>query len=179
VDPTGATLTVTVAGEDPAMAYDWTRFRRVVYVAVPIDTAWLLWATSVGLREWWLAEAVFTRADGLARREDDPAATGDTCAWAWFERTAVTGTVVEAIPAKSFAFSFGGGVTVTVRFDEVLGRTRVDLQQTGMPDDEDGRLVHLDTRAAWTFFLANFKAVAEGGPDLRERDPRERDLVNV
>ena len=161
------------------MAYDWTRFRRVVYVAIPIDTAWLLWTTSVGLRAWWLAEAVYTRADGLARPEADPAATGDTWAWAWFERTSVTGSVIEATPAKSFAFSFGAGVSVTVRLDEVLGRTRVDLQQSGMPDDDEGRLVHLDTRAAWTFFLANYKSVSEGGADLRERDPRERDLVNV
>ena len=160
-------------------AYDWTRLVNRVFVKADRQRIYDCWATEAGLTQWFLASAGLRFADGQPRGADQPAIVGDQFTWRWHGVDYVMeGGVLEAVATERFAFTFGeeGNVTVTLtdQDDSVL----VEVTHADIPDTAEGRETHVECGGGWTFYLANLKAVLEGGIDLREKDPGRQHVVN-
>lgn len=61
------------------------------------------------------------------------------------------------------------------------GRVTVELQQQ-MNATSDWALLenaYIGCKEGWAFFLTNLKCMCEGGPDLREKSPDRKHLINL
>ena len=55
----------------------------------------------------------------------------------------------------------------------------VNLTQKNIPTDDFSKInIRLGCDSGWSFFLVNLKSVYEGGLDLREKNERQKGMVN-
>lgn len=159
------------------MSYDWTRFKRQVFIDSDPKTVFNAWAVPNELIRWFIARAEVTSVDGRRRDGRDPVAVGDRYHWRWHQDLEAQGTVHEVDPGRKLTFSFG---RVEGAADDVLvsievsphddGRTVLTLTQEQMPPTPAGHRYHLSCNLGWSFFMTNLKGLLEHGIDLRETD---------
>lgn len=154
--------------------YDWSRFDVYFYIQKPPDDIFKRWATSGGLESFFIRSARFRTSEGRIRDANELAQPGDHYQWEWwhpFESSGVVKTLDRQ--ARKLSFTFGTTCLVEVAISPSEGSTLIHLVQSGIPDDEDGRLnLHLDCRGGWIYFLTNLKAILEHGTDVRQKDPK-------
>ena len=160
---------------------DWLGFTQAIHVEASPERIFALLATCTGLERWFIA-----RADaGCEPSRFVP--VGGRVALTWrglggTEMTEVNG-VLACEPAQRVRFGWyedKGWVEFRVTARDGGGST-VELEQRMQPS-ADRSLVeqaYVGCREGWAFYLANLKSVAEGGLDLRERQPDRPGLVNV
>ena len=159
--------------------YDWTRFRRQVFIAAPAETVFHAWLTADQITRWFIAAATYTAPNGTVRQPDEPVQAGDHYHWRWHQDYEETGRILQVGPGLMLQFTFGATydasdspIVVTVRCHEEDGLTRLELAQANMADRPDVHYGwHMGCNLGWSFFLTNLKALLEHGVDLRETDP--------
>jgi len=165
--------------ETKSKDYDWTRFDVCFYYDVPRETVFRAWVTSRGLESFFLETAEHRAGDGAARGPDEAARAGDTYRWMWRHGHGIEGRFLEVESPTRISFTFGG-MRVDIRLVEVAGGCRLDLEQTEIPDTDDGRVRgHLNCRSCWIFFLTNLKSRLAGGTDLRDELPERASSMEV
>ena len=161
------------------MTYDWTRFDIHFYFDVRRERLFRAWATSRGLESFFLETAVHRGRYGETRSPDEPAQPGDSYRWTWRHGYSLEGRFLEVDGPSRLAFTFGS-MRVDIRLVEVAGGARLDLEQTDIPDTEEGRVSgHLNCRSCWIFFLTNLTSRLRGGADLRDSSPRRASSMEV
>ena len=159
--------------------YDWTRFRRKVFINAPAEEVFQVWLTANGITRFFIAAATYTTPEGRVRQPDEQIQAGDQYHWRWHQDYEETGRILQVGPGLSLQFTFGAAydagdnpIVVTVRCHEEDGQTRLELEQANMADlpaVHSGW--HMGCNLGWSFFLTNLKALLEHGIDLRETDP--------
>jgi hypothetical protein len=163
-----------------ADGYDWSLFSTTFFYPIDIRTAYQTWATPAGLQSFFIETAAVRSWTGEPRRPDESIATGDHYRWIWRHGLTLEGTVLEATPDRSLAFTFGS-MRCNVAFSSVEPETtRVDLLQTDIPDTPEGRVMgHLNCRSCWIFFMTNLSSIFVTGVDLRDADPSRVSSMEV
>lgn len=159
------------------MNYDWTMFKKQVFINADAAKVFDAWAIPQALETWFIASASYTH-NGQRRAQDDRVEAGDAYHWRWHQNLETSGTIKNVIPNEQIVFTFGNLaphhddilVTVSVESEED-GCTRLTLVQENMPDKPEGQHYHLSCNLGWSFFMTNLKGVLEHGVDLRETDP--------
>jgi uncharacterized protein YndB with AHSA1/START domain len=160
---------------------DWSTFNRRITVDAPGQTIYDAWAVPAQIEGWFLRTAEYVGFDGKPKDRDTAVTEGDVYLWRWhgyLDDVHETGNIVEANGDDRFAFTFTKGCLVTVTIGVEHGETVVELVQSSIPDDPDHG-IYVDCSYGWAFFLANLKAVLEGGIDLRNRNVDIQHVVNA
>ena len=159
--------------------YDWTSFRRQVFIAAPCQTVFRAWTSADQITRWFIAAATYAAADGQIRQADEQIQAGDSYHWRWHQDYVETGRILRVDPDLTLQFTFGatydagaGPIVVTVHCHDEGGQTRLELEQANMADLPAVHYGwHMGCNLGWSFFLTNLKALLEHGIDLRETDP--------
>lgn len=178
-------------------ARDWTGFTQAVHIRAERTALWRLLTTCQGLEAWFLARATARTADGRDWPRDrtlEPGlsltltwgVTGDSAANGSVPSTEVSETdsvlAVEAPQRMRIGwYEDKGWVDFRLLEHPSDGRITVELEQrlTRSGDHAFLENAYIGCREGWAFFLTNLKCIAEGGPDLRERVPDRKGLVNL
>jgi len=162
--------------------FNWSEFTVRIPVAASVQTLYEAWATRRGIESWFLRTAEYRRPDGARRLADQKVKEGDLYTWRWHgwpDEVAELGRILDCNGTDYFRFSFGDAGICAVTIKEASGAAIVELVQSDIPTDEEGKHHwHLGCKTGWTFYLANLKSVIEGGIDLRNKDVALKDVVN-
>jgi uncharacterized protein YndB with AHSA1/START domain len=162
------------------MKNKWSEFKLRVNINAPVSEAYKAWTTADGLMGWFLRKAIFTDANGSARKNNEPIAQGDSYEWYWhgYPDTVVEkGKILETNGTDNFSFTFSLGCPVTINIYPQHGETIVELVESDLPTDDETMLKHyVGDSKGWIFYLTNLKSVLEGGLDLRNK---KTELTNV
>ena len=149
---------------------DWTVFKRKIYINAPISDVYKAWATSEGLKDWFLEDAAYLD-NGTEIDSIQLAKVGHEYRFDWYHWESIgKGEVLEANDQDHFAFSFED-VRVDIELKEEKGMTLCTLTQTGIPTDEESKFFKFHgCSTGWTFFMANLKAMLEHGVNLIDKE---------
>lgn len=165
-----------------ANIYDWTRFKKKIYIDASVEQVYQAWVQPGKIVQWFIAEAEYRSPDGAICRDHDSVQVGDQYFWRWHQDLSAEGEIVSVHENQSLAFTFGENVKgsgemilVTVTFSQAEdGRTVLELVQDNMADTvESYSAWHLGCNLGWSFFMTNLKAYLEHGIDLRESGPEQ------
>ncbi|MBK6365236.1 MAG: SRPBCC domain-containing protein [Saprospiraceae bacterium] len=159
---------------------DWTSFTRVIAVKGSLTDIYNAWSKSSEMERWFLSKADFY--DEAQNRLDQNVSASSGCSYAWqwylYDETE-KGKVLEANGRDFFSFTFAGDCIVDVKLTELGKRVVVELTQKNIPSDDFSKInIRLGCDSGWSFFLVNLKSVYEGGLDLREKNERQKGMVN-
>lgn len=152
--------------------FDWSRFRSEIFIGRPPSIVFRAWTLPSEIEKWFIEECQVTTRDGKARGNNEFIQSGDQFRWAFGEKEAESGLILEISQDSRLCFTISGSsrlsVKVNIQFKSVEGGTQIELLQENMPLAEEDRVSwYLDSKVAWTFFLANLKAYLEHNVDLR------------
>jgi len=161
----------------------WNSFEVKIPVRTDVKTLYECWTTQSGIESWFLRSAIFTSAQGVTRKKDEPIQKGDGYTWHWhgYNDDAVEKRVITEANGKDFLqFEFSGNCLVTVRLQPAKDHTMVLLTQERIPEDNNPKTnLFVGCQLGWSFYLANLKSIVEGGIDLRNRDTTLTHVVNA
>ncbi len=164
-------------------SFDWSKFTLRVPVKADAQKIYEAWATSAGLKSWFLSSCYFTAPQGILRNKNEFAQEGDHYKWFWFgydDTVFEQRTVLEANGKDLFKFRFTDNNIVTVRITEQNGETLVVLEQENIAWDENpGSNLRVQCATGWTFYLTNLKSILEGGHDLRNKNAGLPNVINA
>ncbi|MET3980581.1 uncharacterized protein YndB with AHSA1/START domain [Mucilaginibacter sp. UYP25] len=151
----------------------WTKFKLCGDFNVDLRSLYLAWSTPAGLEKWFLRKADFFTVPQRLRGNDEQILKEDTYIWYWHgygNDVMQQGSILEANGQDEIKFTFTGDSVVAVNFSTRNGLTIIELEQTGIPQENDPeKNLLVQCQVAWTFYLANLKSVMEGGKDLRNK----------
>ncbi len=128
--------------------YDWTRFEIVQYYNASPGDLFRAWATGAGLESFFIESVIFRTKEGELRKSDQTVAAGDQYEWKWRHDAGLSGEILRVEPDHEVAISFGG-MEVSVSLTACQEQTELHLVQTGIPDNESGRVLgHLNCRSS-------------------------------
>ena len=152
--------------------YDWSRFRRSIFINASPEKVFDAWIIPEQIETWFLKRAEFTRSDGTARDQSDVIEAGDTYAWNWWNYDGTEEGVVKKVDrgGHHLEFQFAGEGTVIVDVEVVQGDTLLRLEQVDIPlDDESRRNIHMGCSQGWAFWMVNLKSWIEHGILLHDQ----------
>lgn len=169
------------------MNYNWTKFKKEVYIEAPLEDVFNAWAVPSEIIKWFIAEATYTQSGGDERSSNESVGRGDSYYWNWHQDLEASGQVHEVVPNERMRFTFGKNapesdedvlveVSVSAEGD---GYTKLSLLQSNMPDTPYGHRYHLSCNLGWSFFMTNLKGWLEHGVDLREKNPNRVDAARA
>lgn len=161
----------------------WTWFIKRIPIQASVEQVYQAWSTQENLERWFLRKAEFTTIAGNLKQPHETIRPGDSYYWLWhgfpdevFERR----KVLEANGTDMIRFTFTGDCLVTVSMYTERNATICELAQENIPIDSNPESnLYVNCITGWTFYLTNLKSVLEGGPDLRNHDPRTKDVINA
>jgi len=160
--------------------YDWTQFKRRVFIAASPEAVFAAWAKPGEIVKWFIAQADYTSPKGDLRGKDEIVQVGDRYHWRWHQDLEAGGEILSVQEGRSLQFTFGDKepgssekILVSVEVSQSgNGDTALDLTQENMADTLEAHSNwHLGCNLGWSFFMTNLKAFLEHGVDLRETDP--------
>lgn len=153
-------------------------FTKKIFIKAPMDQLYRCWATSEGIRSWFLRHAQYTYGKAQIRNPKEPIETGDAYVWEWYNWDGQEkGMILAANGKDTIEFSFAGKSKVRVTLEGKSSAVLVTLRQFGIPTDDESKLnIYYGCSNGWTFWLANLKAYLEHGILLNET---EFDLRNI
>lgn len=161
---------------------DWSTFTVRININASPDALYKAWTSSKAIEYWFLRKSDYYNAKGELRHPDEEVEAGDQYTWYWHgydDKTFEKGSILELNGKDLFRFNFGKAGNCTVRIKEEEGQTIVELTQEDIPTDEQSRMnYHVGCKSGWTFHLADMKSLFEGGPDLRNKDERLKNMMN-
>jgi uncharacterized protein YndB with AHSA1/START domain len=161
---------------------DWSRFVARINVGAPVDAIYQAWATRGGMESWFVRLSEYKDKDGVERSAEEEVTVGDTYKWLWHgysDESVEYGQILELNHKDHFKFSFGKAGNCTVSIKEEDGEHIVELIQSEIPTDDQGKHnFYVGCKTGWTFYLANLKSILEGGIDLRNKNTKLKEVVN-
>ena len=161
--------------------YDFSQFKLRVNIKTSIENAYQAWATSAGLKSWFLGRAVLTEENGRVRPGDELARAGDEYAFFFTnypESVGIKGKILKVNDKNLFSFSFANGIPVTITIYAEGGETIVELIESNLPTDEGSvNKQFVSDSKGWVFYLTNLKSVLEGGLDLRNTNVEIKNVI--
>ncbi|MEM7111618.1 MAG: SRPBCC domain-containing protein [Chloroflexota bacterium] len=159
--------------------YDWTRFKKQIFIQAEKENVFQAWATPEKIVQWFIADANYTTAEETAREATELVAVGDSYHWRWHQDLEAQGDIVEVVENERLRFTFGNKksdsdekIMVTVQVKEVANATLLELTQENMAVSDQAQVYwHMGCNLGWSFFMTNLKGLLEHGIDLRETDP--------
>jgi len=150
-----------------------TSFKLIGDYNTDIRSLYETWATTAGLKKWFLRKANFYTVPLRTREPHEFIKKEDTYDWYWhgysdevFER----GQILEANGTDFLKFTFSGRSVVSINLQSRNGVSIVELTQENIPVEEDPKKnLYIQCQKGWIFYLANLKSVLEGGLDLRNK----------
>lgn len=163
-----------------APKYDWTTFKKQIFINAGPEQVFRAWTTPGGIVQWFIATADYTDPGGAPRPNSETVKAGDHYHWRWHQDLETSGIVLEVVENQKFRFTFGDKekgtddkVVVTVTLKPENGTTLLELAQENMPNTPEAHVNwHMGCNLGWSFFMTNLKALLEYGVDLRETDPQ-------
>jgi hypothetical protein len=161
-------------------SYDWSKFEIFMYVQGDLEKIYDKWATSSGLKAFFIREATFTNANGRVKSKDIRFEADDSYEWLWWHNDYRSkGKILRANAPKTISFSFGSS-EVQLDFSNTRHGVQIRLVQTKIQVSETEKVhTHLDCRSGWIYFLCNLKANVEHGIDIRQKNPATEGCVSV
>jgi uncharacterized protein YndB with AHSA1/START domain len=161
---------------------DLKKIVKRIAIRAELPQLYQAWATQAGLESWFLRKAEFSTPSGIVKPREATAQAGDHYHWLWhgwdddtFERR----KIIQANGKDFFQFAFSGDSVVSVQLIKEKNVNLVELTQL-IPDQTDSALtLRIGCDTGWTFYLTNLKSILEGGLDLRNKDPRFKNVVNA
>ncbi|MFX0092312.1 MAG: SRPBCC family protein [Candidatus Hodarchaeota archaeon] len=159
--------------------YDWTYFKRRIYIAnTTKKELFLKWATSQGITEWFIANAVYEYGDSQFRKSNEVIKAKDKYQWTFHNGSTVEGQILEVQKNSLVKFTFGfkepdltEEIIVSVTFHEDNKGGWIDLLQENMATSKYGKVYsYISCNMGWVFHLNNLKSLIETGHDLRIKD---------
>jgi uncharacterized protein YciI/uncharacterized protein YndB with AHSA1/START domain len=176
---------------------DWTGFTQAIHIRAERTALWRMLTTCVGLESWFLARAEAWTADGREWPRDRTLEPGQKLRLTWgiAGDCAPNGTTLPADISEDDTvlaveppqrirlgwYQDKGWVDIRLLEHPSDGRITVELEQR-LADTGDHAFLEnafVGCKEGWAFFLTNLKCIAEGGPDLRERQADRKGLVNL
>jgi len=157
--------------------YDWSKFKRSVFIKAPLETVFDAWLIPERISTWFLRQADFSRADGSMRRQHERIESGDTYAWQWWNYSETEKGRVILVDRSSMRleFSFAGDCICIVTVQEREGDTLVTLEQKSIPlDEESKRNIHIGCGQGWAFWMVNLKSWLEHGILLHDLESHHK-----
>lgn len=159
--------------------YDWTRFKKKIFIKATPMQVFQAWARAESITQWFIAEAENVGPDDTPRQPAEQVQPGDRYFWRWHQDLSTSGTMLEVVENRRLKFTFGDKtsgseekILVTVDFSDADGQTLLELTQENMADTPEAHATwHLGCNLGWSFFITNLKGLLEYGIDLRETDP--------
>lgn len=159
--------------------YDWTRFKRQIFIKAPVADVFAAWAVPQNIVKWFIAYAEVVDGGGQPRAASEPVQSGDRYYWRWHQDLETRGAFLAVVENELLRFTFGNKtavsdekVIVTVRVVPEVDCTRLELVQENMADTPDAHAYwHMGCNMGWSFFMTNLKGLLEHRVDLRETDP--------
>lgn len=147
-------------------------FSKKIYIASTLEKVYYCWATSEGIRSWFLKKAIYTNPHGQVRNGGELLQPNDQYLWEWHNWDGQEGgTFLEANGRDRVLFTFAGNCKVSVDLKKEGQKVLVSLSQYDIPTDEDSKInIHVGCSNGWTFWLANLKAWLEHGITLNETE---------
>lgn len=160
--------------------FDWTQFRKRVYINSDLISVYDAWTKSQELEKWILSSSIFRSESNHELKPSDNVHSNSTYCWSWFAQNhSETGIVIEANGIDVFSFSFAGKCIVHVNLKQENDQVLVELIQSNIPLDESSKQnIRIGCALGWTFYLTNLKSILEGGIDLRNKDTNLVGVVN-
>lgn len=149
---------------------DWTRFTRRIIINASVERLYQAWTVAEQIETWFLERADFKDALGNDRPKQESIQKGDTYGWKWHGWDHVAeGQVRSANGSDQISFSFGNAGEVRVSLIPLEQGTEVQLVQSDIPDDDQGkRNYYTGCSLGWSFWMVNLKAWIEHGIQLNE-----------
>ena len=160
--------------------FDWTSFQKKIAVKASLQTIYDAWTIPSEIERWFLKTARFFEKEGTPVNMNSHIMPANLYEMTWYLYDETEkGTITQANGKDLLEFTFAGNCMVRVTLCEQYGHTVVELEQTGIPTDDDSKLnIRLGCSSGWSFYLVNLKSVYEGGHDLRSKDERLKPMVN-
>lgn len=154
--------------------YDWSRFKRSVFINAAPDKVFDAWIIPSKISTWFLLRADFQNFLGGPRDPDSRIRKGDTYEWQWWNYEGVEkGKILELdIKKRHLEFSFASDqCTVTVDVEVRSGDSLLRLEQRDIPlDEKNKRDLHLGCSQGWSFWMVNLKSWLEHGILLHDQE---------
>lgn len=160
--------------------YDWTTFKRKIYIKADRKSVFRAWATCSEIIKWFIARARTVDSTGMECDPSEIVKPGDTYYWEWHQDLSNSGVILDVVKDQLIRFTFGDKekgsdekIVVKVEFFDDDKGTRLELTQVNMADTPQAHVSwHMGCNMGWSFFMTNLKAYLEYGVDLRETDPQ-------
>ena len=154
--------------------YDWSCFKRSLFLNVDPDTVLSAWITPSKLATWFLLKADYLDDKGDHRDPDQHIEVGDTYEWQWWNYEGIEkGKILDLdFKKRHLEFSFASEqCTVIVDIEVRKGDTLLRLEQINIPTDEENKIdLHLGCCQGWSFWMVNLKSWLEHGVILHDRE---------
>ncbi len=160
--------------------FNWTTFTRRIAVKSTLIDLYDAWTKASEIEKWFLSHANYFDLDKHLVEKSKNIEKGFTYEWSWYLYDIVESGTITATNGKDFIqFTFAGeclvDINLSVQGDDVI----VELTQKNIPTDDDSKQnIRLGCDSGWSFFLVNLKSVYESGPDLRNKNPDLKGMVN-
>ena len=164
----------------------WNSFERKIYIKTSIEKLYNLWATTSGIKEWFLKDAKYERG-GIILLEEKKIEADDVYTWQWHNwEGSEEGKVISANGKDFIQFTFAKSI-LDVKLIKKNKYVIVELKQHNIPNDEESKLkIYCGCNSGWTFWLTNLKAYLEHGillneteVDLKSHDMHDFIFVNM
>jgi len=160
-------------------SFNWESFKRCIIVSSDIESVYELIATSEGITQWFIGEAIYRTAHGDVRKKNELIEKDDTYYWKWFHKDLeLTGNVIDSNGRDFVKFTFGDAGTVSFSMKDYNDRVLIELIQEVYPGKTYDKFAHINCYVCWSFFLINLKSVVETEFDLRETEAGFDSLAN-
>ena len=143
----------------PNKKYDWSEFTLRLPVAAPAEKVFKMWADPKMMNKWLVEDAKMK----LKKNADYE--------WTWYGGFKDTGKILNVRKPSKIVFSFTSGSKCEVMIKKNRRGSMVILRQYNIPNNDEHKVMHLNSSNGWTFYLTNLKTYMEYGIDLRETDP--------
>lgn len=158
--------------------YDWSWFKRSVFIDATPEEVFNSWITPSMITTWFLLRADFQSPEGEKRAADGHISEGDLYEWLWWNYDGIeNGKILKLdVEARHLEFSFANDAcTVIVDVEVRDGDTLLRLEQKDMPTDETNkRNLHLGCSQGWSFWMVNLKSWLEHGILLHDQESHHK-----
>jgi uncharacterized protein YndB with AHSA1/START domain len=159
-------------------AFDWSRFKRSIFIKASPERVFDAWITPSQISTWFLQRAQYTSPEGERRGEDERIQKGDRYAWNWWNYPHTEEGSIKALDLENLhlEFSFAGDqCTCIVDVEVKEGDTLLRLEQRGIPADEKHKKdLHLGCSNGWSFWMVNLKSWLEHGILLHDQATKHK-----
>jgi uncharacterized protein YndB with AHSA1/START domain len=158
----------------------WNTFEKRIVINKSMESVYRCWATKSQIETWFLEKADYSSGN-TNRQGGELVQKGDSFIWKWNNWDFTEeGQLLEANGRDLISFTFGSGGIVSIKLNEIKGRTEVTLVQDDIPTDDKSKMdIFVGCITGWTFWLTNLKAYLEYNITLHAKGLSPDETANL